>query len=59
METMGIPVAALDSATFPQFFTKPKDTDVKTPLNLQSVQEVASVMRANQDLQVWVCFLID
>lgn len=50
LETLGVPVASLDSASFPQFFTQ--TSGLKSPLNLKSPSEAASVLRMNKQLGV-------
>lgn len=50
LETQGVPVASFDSTAFPQFFTQ--STDLKSPLNLKSTREVASVIKVHSELQM-------
>lgn len=54
LETQGVPVAALDSDSFPQFFSPATDerTRVPAPLNLRTLEEVAKVMFATKGLGI-------
>ena len=54
LETQGVPVAALDSSSFPQFFSAATDekTRVPAPMNLKNVGEVAQVMHATKTLGI-------